>query len=625
MFNAIFTFEAKRLLIKRNIVIFAVIFLVLAAFSREGINDYKSILDNRGPFIETEKGKVSQYLNYTQYGTRGVRLLLIPGPLSVIFNDLSVYNGLVANVDTGDGLYIYNTFKGKDLFAGPGGFMDFSGLMLLISCFLAMMYGYDVTQNPKYLELLTDISGNGKIPVLIVLARMILLNLAVVLLSGLSLLWLLINGINTANVYFLCFVLVLVLSVSIFLLAGGLIGSLKKRPVKWVTLAGVYFFLVFLMPWLIQKAVYIEAAENIESNYKMEYKKLKIILDFEKRAHERFGVWNSGDVAPEEIKAAARKSQQTEYKKFREYETKRLNDIHKRIKIHQAVSTIFPTTFYLSVNKELSSKGFRNFILFYRFVLDTKNRFIDFYIAKKFYHPLPKTGVEPFELENENLFYAQSRLPPGFWPGIALMFAYIVALLLVFRRIHTNTPEPAMENPGIEFPGNRAGVFVLCRDEQLKTDICRYYEKEKNASRLEKINPDQFRFDTGPAETLDYFCRIAGVDPQKAAEHLAEMGITNPKEMKTPSHAPRELLPKLYAAVKTAGRNEFIVLNDFVKREPRSFEVDILKLIAALEKTGKKIIYLSTEMYYPVESINGMINVKYLQTFPLKTDEITLR
>ena len=622
MFKSVFTFEAKKLLIKRNVVLFFVIFLILSAFCREGINEYKTILDNREPFLETEKGKVSQYLNYTQYGTRGVRLLLIPGPLSVIFNDLAVYRGLVANVDTGDGLYIYNNFKGKDLFAGPGGFMDFSGFMLLISCFLAMIYGYDVTQNPEYLKLLIDISGNRKIPLLIILARIILLDLVFILLSGLSLLWLLFNGINAADVYFLCFVLVLVLSVTFFLLAGGLIGSLKKRSVKWITLAGVYFFLLFLIPWLIQKAVYIEAAENIESNYRMEYKKLKVILDFEKRANERFGVWKSGNVAPEDIKAAVRESQQAEYKKIREYERKRINGIRKRIHIHQAVSAIFPTTFYQSVNKELSSKGYRNFILFYRFVLDTQERFIEFYIDKKFYNPLPKTGVEPFGGENENLFHAESQLPPSFPAGSGLMFVYIAALLLVFRRIHVKAPEPAGENPGIKFPKDRDSVFVLCRDEQLKADICRYYECRENASRLEKVNHHQFRFDTGPGETFHYFCRIAGVEPQNAAEHLAVMGITNPEKIEIPIH---EFILKIYAAVKAAGRHEFIILNDFVKRESRAFEEDVLKLIAALEKTGKKIIYLSTEMYYPVKSINGMINVKYFQTFPLMTDEITLR
>lgn len=628
MFKAVFRFEAKKLLIKRNIVIFVVIFLILAAFSREGINDYKTILDNREPFLETEKGKVSHYLNYTQYGGRGVRLLLIPGPLSVIFNDLAVYSGLVANVDTGDGLYIYNTFKGKDLFAGPGGYMDFSGLLLLISCFLALIYGYDVTQNPEYLDVLVDVSGDGKIPLLIILARMILLNLVFVLLSGMSLVWLLINGINTVNLYFLCFVLVVVLTTTFFLLVGGLIGSLKKRPFKWINLAGVYFFLLFLIPWLIQKAVYIEASENIESNYKMEYKKLKAILDFEKRVHERFGVWKSGGVAPEEIKAAVRESQRVEYKKFREYENKRINDIHERIKIHQAVSAIFPTTFYLSVNKELSSKGFQNFIRFYKFVLDTKDRFIEFYIDKKFYKPLPKTGVEPFGKENENLYHAESRLPPSFQPGIALVLVYIAGLLLIFRRIHIKTSEPGIENPGITFPGNRGSVFVLCRDDRLKTDICRYYQRQKNATRLKKINPDQFRFDTGAGEILDYFCRIAGADPKKAAENLARMGITNPTEIKTPSPRLRELremIPKIYAAVKTAGDFEYIIFNDFVKRESRAFEVDVMKLIAALEKNGKKIIYLSTEMYYPVDSINGMIDVKHLQTFPLPVNEITLR
>ena len=129
MIRLVFDFEAKRFFTIKNFIIFLTFFILLAALSWEGISNYKTILESKEPFQGIEQAKVRQFLQYTQYGARGVRLLFIPSPLSIIFNDLEVYGGLTANVDSAEGLYIYNSFKGKDLFSGSGGYMDFSGIM----------------------------------------------------------------------------------------------------------------------------------------------------------------------------------------------------------------------------------------------------------------------------------------------------------------------------------------------------------------------------------------------------------------------------------------------------------------------------------------------------------------
>ncbi|NIM17273.1 MAG: hypothetical protein GTO45_35150, partial [Candidatus Aminicenantes bacterium] len=301
-----------------------------------------------------ERDKVSMHLHYTFYGVRGVRLLYIPSPLSVIFNDSAVFDGMMAHVDSAEKLEISNSFKGKDLFSDSGGFMDFAGIMLLIGSFLALLYGWDATRNREYLEFISDLSGSRKPGFLITLARIILLNLVFWVLSGLALIWMLINGINAANTSYLVYVLLLTLVIMSFTAAGAVIGSLKSKVTQFITLPVVYFLLVLLIPWLLHRAVYMEAKEGIKSIYEFEYQTFKYIMEFEKRGYKRVKVWKSGDVAPDDVKSIVKSGQEVEYKKIRETELKRIDCIVKRVRAYQTMATIFPTTFYISTNKELS-------------------------------------------------------------------------------------------------------------------------------------------------------------------------------------------------------------------------------------------------------------------------------
>ena len=101
------------------------------------------------------------------------------------------------------------------------------------------------------------------------------------------------------------------------------------------------------------------------------------------------------------------------------------------------------------------------------------------------------------------------------------------------------------------------------------------------------------------------------------------MGVENIKGIKTLSD---EIILKIYAAVKAAGDFESIIIDDFLKRESREFERDFMRLLSRLEKAGKRVVYLSCEMYNTADSLNGKIIIdtfKVLSLPPL--NKITLR
>lgn len=622
MFRGIIGYEFKKLFIKQNIIILAVIFILLAFLCWDGISDYKKILANKKPFQEMERDKVSMHLHYTFYGVRGVRLLYIPGPLSVIFNDSAVFDGMMSHVDSAEKLEISNSFKGKDLFSDSGGFMDFAGIMLLLSSFLALLYGWDAARNPKYLKLISDISGSHKPGFLITLARIILLNLVFFFLSGLAFTWLLINGINAANIFYLVYVMMLTLAITFFVAAGAIIGSFTSKATQLITMPVLYFLLVLVIPWLIHRAVYMEAKEGIKSIYEFEYQSFKYMMTLEKRLYDRFGVWKSGNVAPDEIKAMIQSGQDIEYKKMREAELKRIDGIVKRIHVYQTLASFFPTTFYISTNKELSSKGFQNFIAFYRHSYDMKQDFIKFYIDRKFYRPLPESGVEPFIKGNENLFYGKSQLPNNFLLGLLAAVVYVVALLVtIYRRQRKGIEGEKLKTVKVDFKKGNP-LFALCQNEKIKSDIFRYYQEQKTAACIDKITMN-FHFNGVRADVvLTFLCHLAKVKEEKAIEYLSILGI---KDLSTLKLEEEEIL-KFYAAVKTAKNDvELIVLDDFFKQKTREFETDFFKLLSTLDYSGLKILYLSCNMYYPKKSLDEDIHVETFHLFPLPIDEITLR
>jgi len=624
MFTSIFLYEAKKLLRKRNIIIFFVILIILAAFSYEGTSDYKTLLKSKAPFQDAEKEKVSLLIHYTFYGIRGVRILFIPNALSVLFNDLAVYSGLTANVDSAEGLSITNSINGKELFAEAGGYMDFSGILLLISTFLALIYGYDIMRDKEYLKLLADLSKCKKIHITVALLRIILLSLSCVLLYCLSLLWLFINGIP-ANASFLLYIAILLPVVTFFITTGAFIGYRIGRPFQFITLAALYFSLLLLIPWAIKKCLYIEATNNICSTYELEYEKLKVMMDLERRSYNQIGTWKSGAVGPDEVKALVQSGQDIEYKKLQEYENGRIKSLSRRIKIYHIVSSFFPTTFYLSSNQELSSKGYVEFIRFYRYVHYMKYQFIKFYIEKKFYLTLPASGVEPFVKGDENLFEAESRLPAYFPLGLGMTLFYILAMLLLLNKSESRRQETGSESkaPAINFAEGRTSQFILCGNNRKKGELFNYYRRQPNVSCIEKIKNADYNLELGPVETLKHFCRISGVNEEKAAQHFSLLN-SDGLEKETTAH---ETLVKIYAAVKMSGEHEFIVLDNFFKNESRRFENAFLPLLTAMEKAGKKIIYLDCDYYYSRGGMeaNDKFTTETYMVFDLPLGMVTLR
>ena len=145
--------ESKRLLKKKTFGLFLFFSFLSLYFVQIGLDNYTNIIENKEEFQDIELLKIKQYINYGQYGGYGFRVLFIPSPLSIYFVNSSTISQLTANVDSGERLNIYNSFKGRTLFADKGGgFKDFSGIMLLLGSMLVLYLGYESFIHRDYLR-----------------------------------------------------------------------------------------------------------------------------------------------------------------------------------------------------------------------------------------------------------------------------------------------------------------------------------------------------------------------------------------------------------------------------------------------------------------------------------------
>jgi hypothetical protein len=108
-----------------------------------------------------------------------------------------------------------------------------------------------------------------------------------------------------------------------------------------------------------------------------------------------------------------------------------LAEMEATVGLSQWLSICFPSTFYLSVTNELSSRGYDNMLAFYKYVLIKKREFVKYILEKVYFSNF--TRVIPFfsgDEENSNIYYARSGLPGNYIYGVLMLLLLIVVLNL---------------------------------------------------------------------------------------------------------------------------------------------------------------------------------------------------
>jgi ABC-type Na+ transport system ATPase subunit NatA len=420
----------------RNSWVLALFFLLSMALIILGIVQFKDIETERIEFQKVEKSKVTQWNNYTQYGGYGIYLYFMPSPLSIFFNNTNLFTELTAHVDVGERSNISKSFKGKKLFAHKQKKLwDFAGIVLLFGSFMALYYGYEAFRDREYLKFLAGLFGEKRVFRLLFVSRLILLCTFISYVTICGVLLIIIAGIEikVAEFYFILLFFFLMLLMMLFFLSigtaaggfGAAYGKKGRRIGRFIVIV-MWIGFVYLIPASIDKVVEI-GASKIKSNYQSELEKIKRLMGFEDFANEEISILlkeTGRKLSREDIARLAEEYKNKGFKKLQEIEEKLNKDIKKYIDVQQALSMLFPSTFYLSITNEISSRGYENLLEFHKYAKTTKDKFMDFYVEKKPYHQSGQP-VESFVKKDENIYPGECRVPWNFWWGLLVTVFWI--------------------------------------------------------------------------------------------------------------------------------------------------------------------------------------------------------
>jgi ABC-type transport system involved in multi-copper enzyme maturation permease subunit/ABC-type transport system involved in cytochrome c biogenesis ATPase subunit len=546
------------------------IFVLLSLyFVQSGITQFKNIKAASKDFQDIERLKVDNYIDYKYYGAAGFRVMLIPGPSVIFFFNSTAVSDLLSNVDSGSGLKVTSSFLGSNLFEEKtGGFKDLSGIILLFGSLLALYWGHETFKPKEYMKFLSSLISLRKLYFWIIISRTILISLFFTIITCFSIALVALNKISFQKAEFLhlsSFLFILILVILFFFAVGTALGSIQSKPKGIGMCFAAWFVFIFLLPGLMNS--YISSrAKQMTSNFEMEWEKVKLLLDFEKRAILEEGKFRYEKRNTQAERDLAESYFNIEFRKIQETDKKRENEMREYARFHNTVSALIPSTFYFSVSREISSRGYRNVLDFYQYTRELKDKFVRFHLNKKFYSDKDEK-VENFVKSEENLFYGASNLPGTFVWGTILMLIYIG---LIFE---------------ISFYRFKKSMLVLSPGD-IENISAQEIEFKKGEFSTWKINGDSFSnllyclFSRDNKRILETGCRVTIDDEDITETEYQEDFLYIGRADSIPEHARAE---------------DFILLSARLMKVPGKATKQVISSESLQSITRKRIHQLSEE------------------------------
>lgn len=425
-------FDSKYLFSRRFLVVLLLFFLLGGYFVQRGLDQYFNIMGEKDNFQRFEKQKLKQFVYLSQYGDYGLRLFFAPSPFMAFFDGGPVPNIMTAFIDTSERMEIFQPLKSQNAFDKFNNyFMNFAGFILLCGGALALFYGYDASRWHDWLKFLEGkFKNQNKLYVYLIATRAIILFLICMLLGIQSLIVFIINGVSIKVSQVLAYSLSFFVMLLCFLIIGFCGGAAKSRFKGGTAVIVAWFLLTVITPMLICSWTFIRAAD-IESTYNMEEKKLKKFMNYERTSFEEAGKFDASKRGSQKEKDMFMAFWNSGFKLIMEDEQKLLNETKNHINFYQTLAGLFPSTFFLSLSGEMSSRGFSSMIDFNEYAQDVKKDF--FWFRAENYIFSDKKTFQPFFKGDENIYQGKSQLPANFSFGIMVIVLWLAVLIGLSR------------------------------------------------------------------------------------------------------------------------------------------------------------------------------------------------
>lgn len=595
--------ESKRVCHRQYLIIFLIFAFLAGYFLQSGINRYKRIVDEKKHFQEYESTLVQRIVYIPQYGYYGVRILFVPSPFIVFFDAGPIPINMTASIDSSERLLFYQPLKGENTLPRIASiYFNFSGFTLLFGTILAMIYGFLAFRNNQWLRAIDCISPNRwNIFLYILISRAIILLSGCLLIAIESAIILKINQLSLLSGSIAILFLVIYFLLLCFLSIGLIASSIKNKFSCGLILLTSWFLLSFLLPQLLFQWTYHRTG-GIGSIYQIEILEQDIFLNYEKSGLTEGGKFNESKRGILNEIHMFLKFWDTGYKKIMGYEEKMLNAVKEQGTFFQTIAGFCPSTFFLSVNTELSSSGFNNLVAFQEYSQQMKKDFI-WFIASM-YILSNRKEIIPFIVDDKNIFQGKSMVPTNFAFGMAMNMIWLIVFTYcawkTFNRSLKYLPVVIVEDEGKELtPGefkHDTVTIVMTSDKRRLSQLVSHLREQKTGF-VSVPDPDTLPGDVRIKDILEFFGLPV---PEKIQPIASQYGIMLGREYKA------WVLLEITRSLLATG---FLIFDNFLTGLPDQF-VDYFAASLEEIKKGKKVAYFSNNL-----SITAKIGVEIIQ-FP---------
>jgi hypothetical protein len=604
-----FQVEWKRIFSKKLLIIFTALFLLSQYLVFIGIQDYKTVLERKNNFREIERLKFKNCLSYELYAATGFKVMCQPSPITVFLGNSSDIGIIETIISSSDLIDVYESKKAQRIFSNRGKLGDLGGLIFYFGTLLMLYMGMTTFKNKWHLKLTSQ-----KEIFKIIAYRLTILDLVFIMMLGISLLNVILNGIslNSSDINtFLNFSIYSIVFLDFFFFLG-LLTAFLGRFKRFFYILPLIFWLLFIL--ILPELVYLKIkseTKSISSLENIDIEKISELINGQENINEEFiKKTKNKKLSLREVKETAYEIVSKFINKVIDQNNQKEIELHNKIKeliqYFEYVSAFSPGNYYHYLSDEISGVGYNGYIRFFNYILDLKDKFSNFYIKKRYLSDDKK--VELFIKDDENIFKAKSHVPGNFWAGFCLTVLYCLILfgiIWIIIRIRLNYRIKDKEKVDFDFNHLEEGefYFVQCRDDAFREKLYRQLAAEPNVVGLDFVKGEDIDLELPPKDIVPYFCQISGFkDIEKVNSIIEKLGIEEFKyfKYKKSKDVSEEDLKKIYAAVLLAGASdkEVILMNNFLAGVRRVFERKLAELLEELMKQKKKVIYLSVDMFW---------------------------
>lgn len=443
-FGSVLKFEIIGFFSSRYLLAVLLFFLVSIYAVFIGIGNIQSIKSRAIEFQDTQSLIFEKTSNYTEYSKNGEKILPLQSDISIFFSPPSIFDNIIARVNTIALLEINQPRKGpsalkKNILKN----VRFSDVVFLFGSILALILGADAVRRKGYLKILTCSISARIVFLAVVISRFILLTVSLISVLSISLLIAILKGfsLSTSDIYtILTFILTTLIVLYISMTLGVLFGSMAKKKLTLSFLLISWFFMI-LSPWIFNG----DYSDSIKSDNMLYRDKHSFVSLFEERVKEEAGRFeeNKRDIYRQLTESYFKNELMKVVQEEENYRIK-----HQELAKSQILfSNLTPGGLYISTVEELSSFGYKGYTAFHGYLIQFHKEFLRFWVNRVYYFN-PKELIR-FVKEDENIFRSKSRLPYYYGMGIVVNCIYILILLFAayftFKRSLTRVNKKDMK------------------------------------------------------------------------------------------------------------------------------------------------------------------------------------